>query len=150
MLVSLPWPPPPTQRWAHSTVWIYHNSSVFRSLKWRLGLQAIQSVIVLAFFLGKYPTIYFINSRSAKSFQLNALEKCNKKFLSCFDSIKIHSVQPPRCSVKCESNTLFTNSLRTKGSLQKKKILHGGGQDWSPLHFFFFQKHGLKWLNIAF
>ena len=39
------------------------------------------------------------------------------------------------------------------GKPSKKKVkhfLHWGGQDRSLLHFFFLQKHGLKWLNIAF
>ena len=41
-----------------------------------------------------------------------------------------------------------------KESLQKKSVtffrLEGGGQDRPVFVTLFFQKHGLKWLNIAF
>ena len=54
-------------------------------------------------------------------------------------------------------NCLFTTACynrNTFGEALKKKCnifyIRGGGQDWFSLHFFSFQKHGLKLLNIAF
>ena len=53
-----------------------------------------------------------------------------------------------------KENILRSSQFQFREAFKKKKsvtfVTLGGGQDQSSLHFFFFQKHGLKWLNIAF
>ena len=57
-----------------------------------------------------------------------------------------------KVSLNAKSFEIFNLTLLIREAFKKKSLtfLHWGrgGQDRSSLHFFF-QKHGLKWLNIA-
>ena len=50
---------------------------------------------------------------------------------------------------KIEKNFFIIREAFKKKKCNIFYIGGGGGEDRSSLHFFF-QKHGLKWLNIAF